>query len=150
MANDPRITGFPANDVRNGLRTAFRVGMPPLEAEQPTFFMPRTVTNTEPADANNVPFDPAVQPTRGAPTSHKVPCAIEYIYGDGKVESYGVVISKPSKVVLTLLDEDYATVKGFSYVVISGLRYWFKRTENTKGLVSVGLHKVHCVSEDED
>jgi hypothetical protein len=123
--------------------------MPPLDADQPTFFMPRTVTTTEPVDGNHVPFNPDVTPVRSPPVSHKVPCSIEYHDGDGKIESFGAVISKPSKVVLTLLDEDYNTVKGFEFVVISGLRYWYKRTETTKGLVSVGLYKVHCVSEDE-
>lgn len=150
MATDPRITGFDATDVRNGLRTAFRVGMPPLDDDQPTFFMPRTSTSTATLDGTGTPFDPTATPVRSPVTSHKVPCSIEYVNGNGKIESFGVTMLQPSRVVLTLLDDDYAVVKGFEYVVISGVRYWYKRTESTKGLVSVGLYKVHCVSEDEE
>lgn len=149
MATDPRIAGFDATDVRNGLRTAFRVGMPPLTAEQPVFFIPSVpLVQTEAVDGDGVPFDPDYQPARTPPRQVKgVPCAIEYRDGEGKLENFGVV--SPTKVVLTLLDEDYAKVKDFEWVVISGVRFWYRRTETTKGLVSVGLYRIHCTSEDE-
>lgn len=148
MATDPRITGFDANDVRSGLRTAFRVGMPPIDDDQPTFYIPVTQpSQTEAVDEGGVPFDPSYVPPRTPPTAVKVDCSIEYVDGSGKLENFGVI--SPTKVILTLLDVDYAQVKGFSYVVISGTRFWYRRTETTHGLVSVGLYKVHCASEDE-
>lgn len=148
MADDPRITGFPANDVRAGLRTAFRVGMPPLTPDQPTFYIPvEQPTASESVDADDVPFDPDYVPPRTPPTAVKVDCSIEYFDGSGKLENFGVVAA--TKVVLTLLDVDYEQVKGFTYVVISGDRYWYRRTETTHGLVSVGLYKVHCEAEDQ-
>lgn len=148
MASSPQIRGFNANAVRAGLRTAMTVGLPPLASEQPVFYMPRTMdAPTQNVDSEGVPFNPSYAPTFDPPVTHKVPCAIEYVDGEGKLTGFGVVA--PTKVVLTLLDEDYQTVKGFEYVAIAGVRYWYRRTENPKGLISVGLYKVHCQSEDE-
>lgn len=147
MATDPLIRGFNANAVRAGLRTAMRVGMPPEQANQPVFYMPSVETATKPTDSEGVPFDPTYRPTYQPRTSVRVTCSVEYIDGDGKVSGFGIV--SPTKVVLTLLDTEYAQVKGFEYVVISGIRFFYLRTETEKGLVSVGLWKIHCRSEDE-
>jgi len=150
MADDPQIIGFDATDVRNGLRLAMRVGMPPLDAEQPVFFMPRVEqAQTEAVDANDVPFDPDYTPVRQPPDKKTgITCAIEYFDGQGtKLEGLGIVAA--TKVVLTLLDEEWAEVEGFEFVVISGLRFFYRRVETTKGLVSVGLYKVHCAAEDQ-
>lgn len=147
MAGTSRISGFDATSVRNGLRLAMQVGLPVNTADQPTFFMPQvTVAPTEPLDQEGVPFDPSYRPTRTR-TSVTAPCAIEYQDGSGKLENFGVIA--PTKVVLTLLDQDYLKVKGFEYVVISGTRFFYQRTETAKGLVTVGLYKIHCLSEDE-
>lgn len=147
MATDPIIRGFNASAVRAGLRTAMRVGLPPETANQPAFYMPRVETSTENSDSEGVPFDPSYRPTYSAPTVVRVPCSIEYVDGDGKISGFGIV--QPTKVILLLLDTEYAQVKGFEYVVISGIRFFYLRTETEKGLVSVGLWKIHCRSEDE-
>lgn len=149
MATDPQITGFDANAVRTGLRTAFNVGMPPLEEEQPVFFMPLVVPDqTEAVDSDGVPFDPSYLPTRTPRVKVSgLSAGIDYVDGIGKLENFGVIA--PSKVILTLLDVDYEQVKGFEFVVISGNKFFYRRTETTHGLVSVGLYKVHCTAEDE-
>lgn len=147
MAGDPRIQGFKADEVRAGLRLAMTVGLPPVTSSQPVFYMPRTETATESVDSEGVPFRADYNPTRSPPVTHQVPCAIEYRDGEGKLESFGVI--SPTKVVLTLLDEDYQVIVGFEYVVIGGTRFFYRRTETPLGLVTVGLFKVHCASEDE-
>lgn len=147
MATDPRISGFDADAVRSGLRLAMKVGLPPDAAEQPTFFFPREYTTTDATDQEGVPFSPDGRRNAPPPRSVKVDCAIEYRDGEGKLENFGVIV--PARVVLTLLDLDYVRIKGFEYVVIGGGKYYYRRTETPKGLVSVGLYKVHCVSEDE-
>lgn len=148
MAGAPQIRGFNADAVRKGLRLAMTVGLPPLSSEQPVFYMPRVMDiPTENVDSEGVPFDPTYAPTFTPPVTKKVPCAVEYVDGEGKLTGLGVV--SPTKVVLTLLDQDYRTVEGFEYVAIGGVRYWYRRTESPKGLVTVGLYKIHCASEDE-
>lgn len=150
MADDPLLAGFDADGVREGLRLAFAVGLPVNAADQPTFYMPQTSTSVDSLlDDDGVPFDPTgtVVRTPNPRVTHKVPCAIQYQDGTGKLEGFGVVV--PSKIVLTILDEDYATVKGFEYVVIEGTRYWRRSVEPPIGLVSVGIWKVHCFSEDD-
>lgn len=149
MATDPSITGFDADAVRAGLRTAMRVGMPPLSDDQPVFYIPQAQPDqTEPVDEDGVPFDPSFVPTRVPPTKVTgITCSVEYADGEGKLEGFGVIV--PSKVKLTFLDEDYAAVQGFEYCVISGRKFLYRRTETTKGLVSVGLFVVHCTAEDE-
>jgi hypothetical protein len=147
MAN-PGISGFDAAAVRAGLRLAMQVGLPITASERPTFFMPQTVTATgHNLDGSKVPFDPTVQPTRSARQTHQVPCAIEYADGTGKIAALGII--DPATVVLTLLDEDYATVRGFEFVVITGQKFFYRSTEPGQGLVDVGIWRVRCVSEDE-
>lgn len=149
MAATPSIQGFDADAVRAGLRLAMQVGLPTVTADQPTFFMPTTITPTgsRVLDGQGVPFDPANQPTRSATDKRQVPCAIEYSDGPGKIENFGVVT--PSKVILTLLDEDYTTIQGFSFVVISGQRFNYAFTEPAQGLVDVGVWRIHCRADDE-
>lgn len=149
MAATPAIPNFPADAVRAGLRLAMTVGLPVITEEQPTFYFPSTeVLTGDPGDQEGVPFAPTTTVVR-TPTaaSVQVPCAIEYQDGAGKVISIGVI--QPAKVVLTFLDEDYEQVKGFQFVVIGASRFFYRRTEPPKGLVTVGLYKIHCFSEDE-
>lgn len=141
------ISGFDAEDFRNNIRIAMTVGLPPDTSDQPLFVFPSAVANTEPADDEDVPFDSAARPTVTTPTSKQVPCAIEYVDAAGKVENFGVIV--PSKVMLTLLDEDYEQIKGFSYVVIGGDRFYYSKTETPLGLDSVGIWIVHATAEDD-
>lgn len=149
MAAVPSIAGFDADAVRAGLRLAMQVGLPTLASDQPTFFMPTVVTTSgsHSVDGQQVPYDPAYQPTRSALDKRQVPCAIEYHDGPGKIENFGVVT--PSKVVLTLLDQDYAAVQGFAFVVITGQKFNYAFTEPGQGLVDVGVYRVHCRADDE-
>ena len=140
------VPGFNADEVRRGLRFAMTVGLPPLEAEQPTFFFPQEASTTGPADEDAMPFDLTQKRTLGPPRSVRVPCAIEYHDNQGKIENFGVLV--PSKVEITVLDEEYAKIKGFSYVVIGGNRFWYSRTAPPVGLVSVGVYTIYCTAED--
>lgn len=147
MADDPALAGFDADAVRTGLRLAMTVGMPPGTADQPTFYMPAVETTADVVDPEGVPFLPSGQRTFAPRISHQVPCGVEYQDGPGKLENFGTIV--PSKVVLTLLDEDYDVIEGFEFVVISGTRFFYRRTEPQKGLVSVGIWRIHCASEDQ-
>lgn len=149
MASDPLIEGFDASEVRAGLHLAMTIGLPTDIAEQPTFVFPaKTVDTGDDRDAEGTPMDYRLRRTKvGQDSTYQVPCAIEYVDGDGKVAGFGIV--SPSKLILNLLDEDYRIIKGFSYCVVAGNRYFYRRTEPPIGLVSIALYRVHVQSDDE-
>jgi hypothetical protein len=142
-----RLRGFNPDEVRAGLRLAMSVGLPPVESEQPTFFWSPVTTNTARADETGVPYDVNVRRQTAPARSLRVTCAVEYFDNAGKLENFGVMV--PTKVVLTLLDQEYEQVKGFHAVVIGGSRYFYQRTETPQGLGSIGVYSVHCVAEDQ-
>lgn len=147
MAASGTPPGFNASTVRAGLRTAMRFGLPTVTSEQPTFFQPQTSTSTEPVDDDGVPFDPAVVPTLSTLVKKQVPCAVEYVDSDGKIETFGIIA--PSKVKLTLLDQDWVQIEGFHFCVIKGQKYFYQRTEPPVALGTVDVYTVHCRAEDE-
>jgi hypothetical protein len=144
MAGTPK--GFNAARVREGLLIAMNFGLPPEDADQPTFWFPATATITASVDDENVPFDPTVRPTYRR-ASVTVPCAVEYVDAEGKIENFGVLVR--AKVKITLLGDEYEEVRGFEFVTIGGQRYMYKRTEAPLGLGSIPVWTVHCESEDE-
>lgn len=122
-------------------------GLPEETAARPTFVFERVDTTTAEVDGEGVAFDPDATVTEGTPVSKQVDCAVEYIDGDGKIESFAVVA--PSKVKLTLLDDEFALVDGFYYVIIKGQKYYYQRSEPPVSLGTVTVYTIHCRSEDE-
>lgn len=136
-----------ADDFRRSIRSVMTMGLPPDLADQPAFVFPGDIVNSDPADDEDVPFDSEARPTVAAPVIVRRPCAIEYVDNAGKMENFGLVVK--SKVMLTLLDEDYEAIKGFSYVVIGGDRFIYTKTETPIGLDTVGVWIVHATAEDD-
>ena len=122
-------------------------GLPPETEDKPTFVFQAEDETTAQVDDEGVAYDPSASVTKGVGASYQVKCAIEYIDGDGKIESFAVLA--PSKVKLTLLDEEYATVEGFWYCVIKGQKYYYQRTEPPVALGTVSVYTIYCRSEDE-
>lgn len=149
MALDPRIEGFDAAAFRDGISTAMAIGLPPDLEDQPAFVTPAAVVDTgDERDTDGVAFDWQKPRSKvGDDTVTQVPAAIEYFDQDGQAVNFGSVSA--SKVVLTLLDEDYVLIEGFSYVVIGGNKYLYERTEPPLGMVDVAIWRIHCRSDDE-
>lgn len=147
MASSGTPPGFNAAAVRAGLLTAMNFGLPTVINDQPTFFMPQTVTSTDPLDGEGVPFADDSTLTTTTLVKKRAPCAVEYVDGDGKIETFAVV--NPSKVKLTFLDTDYDKIKGFHFCVIEGQKYYYARTEPPVALGTIDVYTVHCKSEDE-
>ena len=145
MAGTP--AGFNAQTIREGLLVAMNFGLPPLAADQPTFYFPKAATGvTAPVDDSGVPFDPSVRPTYTR-AKVSVPCAIEYHDAAGKIENFGVIV--PTKIRVILMGDEYEQVKGFDYVVIAGQRYFYRTTEPPVGLGSIPMWFIHCEAEDQ-
>jgi hypothetical protein len=140
-------SGFNAAEFRDAIHFAMQLGAAPDPAEQLKFYFPSTLVYTGPADGNEVPFDPATTVTSTPSAPVTVDCAVEYFDAENQPTSFGLLA--PARIGVTLLDVDYAKVKGCSHVVIHGDRYNYRRTEPPAGLFDVGLYTLHFTSENE-
>lgn len=138
---------FPSEEFRSAIRFVYDMAAPPLEEEQVTFFGESTLVYTGSVDDESIPFDPTHTVVRQPAIGKTVACGVEYFDNEGQPVVFGTVT--PSRIAITLLDEDYAEVKGSSYVVIAGEKYLYRRTEPPSGLFDVGLYTMHFTAENE-
>ncbi len=144
-ATDPN---FDSDAFIEGIHFAMGLGLPANEDDQPTFHFKPTVTYGAAAvDDAGVPFDPTAVPETTTVPNVKVPCAVEYIDAEGKVENWGIIV--PAKVLLTFLDADYQQVVGFDWVVIGPNRYFYRKTFPPLAMDSVGVWQIECAAEDQ-
>lgn len=137
---------FNKSQVLSGLYTAMDFGSPNIATDKATFYMPRTSSASGNQDSDGVPFNPDNGRTFGALVKKTIPCAVEYLGGTGKDENFGVL--NPDKVRLTILGPDFAAVEGFEYVVISGNKYLYQKSEPVIALGSIDVHQIYCRAED--
>lgn len=140
-------SGFDSSAFRTGIRFVFNLAAPVEDGDQATFFKPAQLVYNRPVDGDNVPFDPDATVTRVQPAGIKVACAIEYQDAAGNEIAFGTVTS--SRLVITLLDDEYKLVKGCGYVVVGGEKYIYDRTEPPTGLFDVGLFVMRFTAENE-
>jgi hypothetical protein len=139
--------GFNPGEFRSAIRFVYDMAAPVIVEEQATFYGPSTLVYTGSVDDDEVPFDPSTTVVRMSATGIKVPCGVEYQDSEGQPVVFGTVT--PSKLALTLLDEDYQLVRDATYVVIGGERYLYARTQPPSGLFDVGLYVMRFRAENE-
>lgn len=140
-------SGFDPKGFRDAIKFVYNMAAPPRDADQAAFYKPSELVYTASVDDENVPFDPATTVQRVVPPPVRVPCGVEYLDAEGQPVTFGTVTA--SRIVLTLLDEDYDQVKGSAYVVIGGEKYLYQRTEPPSGLFDVGLYAMHWRAEND-
>lgn len=139
---------FNAADFREGIAFAMEMGAAPLEENRLTFHFSSTLVYTGPVDGENVPFDAdADLASSETPDPVTVPCAVKYYDREGLLTNLGIV--QPTRIEVTLLDDDYEQVKEASYVTAGGDRYDYRRTEPPSGLFDVGLFVMHFAARSE-
>ena len=138
---------FNAAEFRDAIAFAMTMGAAVDVGERATFHFPKTLVYNAPADGAQVPFDPAATVTASEPPAIQVNCAIDYFDAENQPTSFGLL--SPSRLTITLLDEDYAKVKDSSYVVVHGDRYNYRRTEPPSGLFDVGIYTMHFTAQNE-
>jgi hypothetical protein len=136
---------FDSAAFRTGIKFAMQMASPETLDEQAAFYMPTTTTYNKGVDGENFPFDPTATKTSVTPPSIKVDCAIEFRNADDQQTPFGEIT--PAKVVITLLDVDYAQVVGFSHVLIRGEKYIYHHTEPSVGLFDATVYTVHALAE---
>lgn len=134
-------------EFRAALRFVYEMAAPVQDGEQAVFYFPSQLIYNRSVDAEDVPFDPSATVTNVPPTPVKVLCGIEYQDAEGQAIVFGTVTA--SRLVISLLDEEYVRVQGASYVVVGGERYNYRRTEVPNALFDVGFYLMHFVAENE-
>lgn len=138
---------FNSAEFREAIQFAMTMGAAVDVGERATFHFPSQLVYNGAADGADVPFDPQATVTRNTPPPVQVNCAIDYFDADNQATSFGLLA--PTRLAITLLDEDYEKVEGCSYVVVHGDRYDYRRTEPPSGLFDVGVYTMHFVAQNE-
>lgn len=146
-----KFPGFNGDDFRTGIRLAYNMGLPPeiddVTEAQLRFHFATQLVYTGPTDGEGVPFDPNTTVTRVTPTPVIVPCGIEYVNAPDEDTPFGSVL--PTKVRVSLLDDDYVQVKDATFVVLGGEKYVYHHTEAPSGLFDVGIYVIVYVAEND-
>lgn len=155
--------GFDPVEFRNAIHFAMQMGTPPDPdmrlkfMRQPagrTYWKDGVQLNTTPrTDRDGKPFDPDIEVRKPAPEAYTMPgggqvdCAIEVTRADA--DELPVGNFEPTKLIITLLDEEYAVVKDCRQVVYNGDLYRFGYAPEALGLFSVGVNTMIFYAENE-
>lgn len=144
--SDPR---FDPNVFRTNIRFAMRMGMPEDATKGVTFRFGKTKTWPSGAalDQDGNPFDPTLSAIVTEPDPVQIPVGVEFSQASPEELPVGQFVG--SKVVLTMLDEDYEEVKLAKEVTIDGDDYIIRYEEPPIGLFDVTVHRFVCTSKDE-
>ena len=146
------IPGFPAAEVREGLRIPMRMSMPVDETQWPEFVIEAPVPVGPDLDPAGYPWDPAAPVVRPEPRRVRPICTLEGTTPANTAENFGS--RQPGVQVVMLLDEEYALVEGFAYVnifpTVSGppVRYFYRKVLERLALDTVEIWRIEVSTED--
>jgi hypothetical protein len=136
---------FNGDRFRNAIRFVFEME---TDADQQIMFHFTDVVHfVGPSDGDAVPFNPAEAITRTTHAPVTAPCDVEFVQTSDVSTAFGVVI--PTKLQVTLLDEDYETIKDATFATIGGERYIRDYERPSSALFDVALHIITFVAENE-
>lgn len=138
-------SGFDEAAVIAGLRKAMGFAEPTRDEEK-VWFHYSSRTPGVGTDDRGVPFDPAADPVVPAEPLTTY-CAVEFRDSGGQAVTFGQM--DPAEIVITLIDEDYQEIKGFSYVVAAGDRYVYDFTEPVVALGPIDVWTIHAKADNE-
>lgn len=133
--------GFSSTDFKSAIRAAMNMGAPTDTSLQVTFLVPGTAAYAD-EDRNANPYDWSSTPTSSTPASQiQVPCAVEWAAGGTEGTPAGIFDT--SKVIVTLLDDDYATIEGVTEMLIGDRHYSVVAQTPPMGLFDVTIYQIH-------
>jgi hypothetical protein len=148
---------FDGDGFRAAIRFAMQMGTIPDPARRPKFILKSGITptytkNGSPVtsprlDRDGKPLDPNVRVVTGADREVEVDCAVEVTRADAEEGPVGNF--RPTKVVDTLLDEQYALVVGARELIYNADRYVFGYEPESNGLFDVGVYTMIFYPRDE-
>lgn len=151
-AIDPALgisVDFPETDFRNAISFAMQMGAPPDLNAQAVFVFKSTgrtyMQNGSPVlnprlDRDGRPLDPEVAVVEIPGVQVKADCAIAMESSQG-IQGEGPVGQFPTtRAVVTLIDDQYAKVKGCREMIFDGDHYLFGYERDVVGLFAVGVY----------
>lgn len=146
MAGDGTELGFPADEFRDAIRTAMQMGSPNAATDKATFRWEPSVTVT-PRSPSGRPYDWTAAPT--ADLTHEDvtldEVAVEYAPAR-QLAGTAPGTFVPLRAELTVLDEEYAQVRGANLVLLHGVEaptVWLIVAETETALFSVDVYTLH-------
>jgi hypothetical protein len=144
-------TGLNTENIRDVLRRTMVLGLPSTAADQPTFYFDRDVDWTN-ADSEENPWDWTTAPdTTTAASNVQVLCAYEFFSPLGRQGAFQTEVGEfnPTTLVLTLFEDEFAAVTGFTYVTIgpSTQRWYFRFYKPSVGLNDLTVYEIHCSAQ---
>lgn len=136
-----------ADDFKAGIRLVMEMGLPGVEADQPTFYFDPGA-DYEPDDHAGAPMDWEVVPVDpGTPRDPvRVLCGISAAGGPTGVTRVGPF--NADRYVLSFFEEEWAQIAGFEYVTLGQKRFYPSKTLPPEGLFSVTTYKVEVEARD--
>lgn len=144
--SDPR---FPTQKFKDAIRFAMKMGKPDDPANQVVFIWKpvKTYAKVDPAGR---PYSFSATPSSTvAGNQMTVPVALEFTARPAGTRDTTIGQFDTSRVVLTLLREDYDLVKTSDYVVIDGNAYDIDLDAPQLNLFDVGVVSLICEARDE-
>jgi hypothetical protein len=145
-------SNFDAAAFRSAIQGVMTMGLSNVSSELPTFIFPTTYSYPPGTtlDEQGKPYDLTILPLATPKASVQATCAIEWAAGtdtDMKIEPIGDI--QETDIVLTMLDVDYATVRGAAWVQIGKSKYEIHYIEPPLGLFDVTVYRLHAKTVDE-
>jgi hypothetical protein len=135
---------FSASTVRAALRLAMTMGAPTKVADQVTFRWTAAKTAQVPSDPAGVPYDLTVSATPAlTPPDTVIPVSVRFSAAAAIDTRLGEF--DPSRLVLEVIDEDYAKVIGADRILFNQNEYTIDFVE-TEGLFDLTMHRIYARS----
>ena len=148
-STDARASGFDADAFREAVKFAMHMGLPESTDERATFRWEVERTFAV-ADSGGVPFDKTADPL--TETTHddvQIDVAVEFSTIRGTDITTSVGQFNAARAVITVLDEDYASIEGANTVLLGGNTYDIDFVRPPVGLFAVTVYQLDCTARDE-
>lgn len=141
---------FDAGTFRDSIRFAMTMGAPNAVNDRATFIFPKTRTfpTGTSLDSEGEPFDPTIAPVIVQPPSVQVPIAFEF-KKEASPEEVPVGSFRNTRIEITILDEDYETIKEAEEVMLGGDTYLIAYVKPPLGLFDVTIYQMIAYARDE-
>lgn len=140
---------FNAANFRNTIRSTMEMGLPTATADRPTFQW-KTERDYAIDDPAQNPYDWTATPTSTVTHADvQVACAVEFSARPAGSVDTPLGQFDTSRVVLTLLDEDYELIEGANRVVIGGNPYEVDFIAPPTALFEVTIYTIYATAVDE-
>lgn len=140
---------FDAAVFRQSIRSTMTMGLPTADADKPTFTWSTQNQYAVESPADN-PYDWTATPTSTVTHAEvRVPCAIEFSARPAGSRETALGEFDTSRVIITVLDEDYTLIEGADGVRMGGNDYIIEFVAPPMGLFEVTVYQLYCQARDE-